>query len=82
MQRFVLIKINKRPVKSSSDTKNVGSIESLNTVGKPSEDILHEYIFSTSFSSSKNPYYVTLEIANSKMDFQVDTGTAKTLYEL
>ena len=72
-------KDKQRPVKSSSDTKNVGSIESSNTVGKSSEDFSHEYIFSTSSSSSKSPYYVTLEVAGSKMDFQVDTGAARTL---
>ena len=72
-------KDKQRPVKSSSDTKNVGSIESSNTVGKPREDISHEYNFATSSSSSENPYYVTLEVAYSKMNFQVDTGAARTL---
>ena len=72
-------KDKQRRVKSSSNTKNVDSIESSNTVGKHSEDISHEYIFSTSSSSSKNPYYVTLEVDDSKMDFQVDTGTTRTL---
>ena len=49
-------KDKQRPVKSSSDTKNVGSIESPNTVSKSIEDISHEHIFSTSSSSSKSPY--------------------------
>ena len=72
-------KDKQRPVKSSFNTKNVGSIESSNTVGKSSEDLSHEYIFSTSSSSSKSPYYVALEVAGSKMDFQVDTGAARIL---
>ena len=74
-------KDKQKAAKPSSESRNVSSIESSNSIGKPSECVAQEYIFSNStFSAPANcPYYVKLDVADSKVDFQVDTGAAKTL---